>query len=683
MSEPDTELREVFREEAARRADEMEAALLAIESGEAGGEEVGSLFRNMHTLKGTGSTVGFDRVAAVAHAAEDILAVVRETGTFPASLVEPLFRATAVIRQLSNGEDVPADAILAELTASRADLAARPGAARGTAKVPDQRAVSPADEPRAGEGTAYGTRGPAALQRSVRVSPDKIDHLIDVIGEALEDGRRLGHTLASERGLPESVADALSTGERTLDELKDTAIRMRTQPLAAIAGPLPGVARELARAVGKEVSFTVTGAETELDRVVLESLTDPLVHLLRNAIAHGIEPPADRERAGKPRRGHVELRATPRGSQVEIVLADDGKGVSAEIAGRARREGSLAEVLASAGYSTTAQVTELSGRGVGLDAVRSYAQSLGGSFEVRSEPGHGMEVVLLLPLALALMAVLLFERGGAVFGVPLSAVQEVVTVAETGTIQGQPSLDLRGRAVPVADMAALLGAQAPPLRQRPPALVIAVPGNRIAVACDNLFGEEEVSVKPLGPLLAGVRGYLGAAILADGRIALLAEPAALARSRAPGSSSDAAEMPQSESQAAPRGAESGQAAASLILVVEDSFTVRELQRSILEAAGYQVVTARDGSEALRLVKRDPRIELVITDVQMPELDGLQLTRAIRADPAHASLPVVIVTSMGSAEDQREGIEAGADAFMVKRSFDQHALLATVERLIGR
>jgi two-component system, chemotaxis family, sensor kinase CheA len=678
MSDPSTELREVFREEAARRVDEMETALLAIESGEASGEEVNSLFRNMHTLKGTGSMVGFDRVSRVAHAAEDILAVVRDTGTFPAGLVEPLFRASTAIRQLSNGEDVPLDAILGELAASLADLtspAVQSGAAPGPARVPDQRAVSPAEEPRAGEETDRGPRDPAASQRSVRVSPGKIDHLLDMIGEAVEDGRRLGHALASEQGVPESVADALRASERTLDELKDTAIKLRTQPLAAIAGPLPGIARELARAVGKEISFTVTGAETELDRVVLESLTDPLVHLLRNAVAHGIEPPAERERAGKPRRGQVELRATPRGSQVEIVLADDGKGVSAEIAERARREGSLADVLASAGYSTTAQVTELSGRGVGLDAVRSYAQSLGGSFEVRSEPGRGMVVVLLLPLALALMMVLLFERGGAVFGVPLSAVQEVVTVAETGTIQGRPSLELRGRAVPVADAAALLGAQAPTLRQRSPALVIAVPGHRIAVACDTLLGEEEVSVKPLGLLLAGVHGYLGAAILADGRIALLAEPAALARGRAPAS----AGMPQ----AAPRDPGPGQAAASRILVVEDSFTVRELQRSILEAAGYQVATARDGGEALRLVKRDPRIDLVITDVQMPELDGLELTRAIRADPAHASLPVVIVTSMGSEEDQRKGIEAGADAFMVKRTFDQQALLATVERLIGR
>jgi two-component system, chemotaxis family, sensor kinase CheA len=189
----------------------------------------------------------------------------------------------------------------------------------------------------------------------------------------------------------------------------------------------------------------------------------------------------------------------------------------------------------------------------------------------------------------------------------------------------------------------------------------------MAVLCDALVGEEEVLVKPLGPLLAGA-GYLGAAVLGDGRIALLAEPAALVRGRYEAVGPVEPVHPPDS----PR-----------ILVAEDSYTVRQLQRSILEAAGYQVVTARDGREALRVISRDAGIAMVITDLEMPGLDGLGLTRAIRADPARAALPVVIVTSLGSAEDQRKGIEAGADAYMAKHNFDQHALLATVERLVGR
>jgi two-component system chemotaxis sensor kinase CheA len=195
-----------------------------------------------------------------------------------------------------------------------------------------------------------------------------------------------------------------------------------------------------------------------------------------------------------------------------------------------------------------------------------------------------------------------------------------------------------------------------------------VSGRKLAVACDALVGKEEVVVKPLGPLLAHVDGYLGAAILGDGRIALLIEPGALARNRRPARSL----VPTADA-----------ATVSRVLVVEDSFTVRELQRSILEAAGYLVVTARDGYDALRVLATDADIALVVTDLEMPELDGLGLTRAIRAEASRTSLPVVIVTSRGSDEDQRLGIEAGADAYMVKSSFDQQTLLATVERLIGR
>ncbi len=445
---------------------------------------------------------------------------------------------------------------------------------------------------------------------------------------------------------------------------------MRTLPLDVIAGPLPRAVRDIARDAGKEVELAVVGADTELDRVILESLSEPLVHLLRNSVVHGIEPPAERKRAGKPAAGRIELRAVPRGSLVEIVITDDGRGVSREVAAEGVRQGSLSDILTRPGYSTAEQVTSLAGRGVGLDAVKAYAESMGGTFGIRSEPGEGMEVRLLLPVALALLEVLLFERGSAVYGVPLASVEETVTVTGTVTLEGRRALIVRGRALPVVDIAVALGAGAAPLPERPPALVIWAGGHKIAVACDSLCGKEEVLVKPLGPVLAHVEGYLGAAILGDGRIALLTEPAGLAK------------RPQRAGTPS-AGPAAGPARASRILVAEDSFTVRELQRSILEAAGYSVLTARDGRDALRVLGAEPDIALVVTDLEMPELDGLSLTRAIRADAARASLPVVIVTSRGSDDERRKGIEAGADAYMVKASFDQQALLATVGRLIGR
>src|SRR5579859_304011 len=477
MSEPDAELVEAFHEEVARRLDEMEAALLAIESGNQGPGMVDSLFRNVHTIKGTAGMFGLEDVTAVAHAVEDILAIARERGTLPPGLLDPLLHATGVVRARVDGADAPVDALLGELTAALASLAgagSADAAGAGSADTEIPAVVGPRIpvEP-VGEHAPAGPT-PIPEQRSVRVAPAKIDHLLDVIGEAIQDGRRLAHALGAEADLSEGLVDALGASARTLDELKDTAIKMRTLPLAAIAGPLPRAVRDMARTTGKEVEFTVSGGDTELDRVILESLAEPLTHLLRNAVAHGIESPGDRAQAGKPVRGRVELRATSRGALVEIIVADDGRGVSQDVADRAQREGSLTDVLAQAGYSTAKEVTELAGRGVGLDAVKNYALSLGGAFEIRSQPGQGMEVILLLPLALALLDVLLFERGGTVFGVPLAAVEEVVGVSQTATIQGHLSLNVRGRPLPLADVAVLLGAQAPPLSSRPQALVISV-----------------------------------------------------------------------------------------------------------------------------------------------------------------------------------------------------------------
>src|ERR1017187_535174 len=701
-AEFNAELTEIFREEATTRLDQMDSALLAMEAGHADAETIDALFRNAHTIKGSAGMLGFEDVRSLGHAVEDILASVREEGVFPPELAEPLMRATAGLRAQITGTAEPIAGLLDDLAASVAayrggDIGA-PGASLpgpGGPEVTVAKAnvaqasgpgpsgpgpivpgpivpgpIVPAPTATAPTVPRPSVPGPSVPERrTLRVPAEKIDHLLDVVGEVVQSRRRLTHSLAEEGPLSLEIAEVLGIGDRMLDELKDIAVGMRTLPLSVITGPFPRAIRDFARAEGKSVDFVVTGPDTELDRVILESLSEPLGHLLRNAVNHGIESSEERERAGKPPRGRIEVRAVPRGNLVEIVVADDGRGVSPEVVEEARREGSLADVLARAGYSTAEKVTDLAGRGVGLDAVKIYAQSLGGSLEVRSEPGHGMEIILLLPLALALLDVLLFERGGAVYGVPLAAVEEVLTLTATSTLEGRPSLGCKGRPLPVPDFAALVGASAPPLGGRPPALVISAGGRRTVATCDALRGEEEVVVKPLGPLFGSVGGYLGAAILGDGRIALLVEPAMLTRGR------------QRVRGTVP--IEVGPAVLPKVLVVEDSFTVRELQRSILEAAGYPVVTARDGREALGVLERDSQIALVITDFEMPELDGLELPRAIRADRALSSLPVIIITSRGSEDDQHRGIEAGADAYMVKRSFDQQALLATVERLVGR
>ena len=412
--------------------------------------------------------------------------------------------------------------------------------------------------------------------------PEKIDRLLDLVAETVlhRPPARARDRRRSRTGDDQSVSDELDLGGRLFGELKDAAIQMRMLPLATITAPLPRAVRDIATAEGKDVQLVISGDDTELDRIILESLAEPLVHMVRNAVGHGIETPSERERAGKPARATVELSAKQRGGTVEIVVSDDGRGVSPR---SSRRPGSTARSpTCSPGPDSRrpTEVTELSGRGVGLDAVKRYVEGFGGTLEVRSEPGNGTAIVLVLPLALALLEVLLVERGGNVYGLPLASIEEAVTVENVLTLEGRSALELRGSSVQLADLADLIGATAPPLPAGSPAIIVTAGGRRIAATCDRLLGQDEVVVKPLGALLASASGYLGAAILGDGRVALLLDPTSLSRASESKPRLAPAPAPAREKGLAPK-----------ILVVEDSFTVRELQRSILQAAGYRVEIA--------------------------------------------------------------------------------------------
>lgn len=642
MSEPDSEFAGIFREEAAGRLDTMVEILLAVERGGSPPDAVNALFREAHTLKGAAGMVGLGDVQLIAHEMEEVLSHARAAGgSLPTELVEPLLRAV--------------DAVRAGVAGNGTEAQVEPAA---VADIGPQAQIEPA-----------GESGPR-----VRVPAVKVDRLLDLVGETMLHRRRLTHAIAAGNSDDPAVAELaaeIDAGGALLDELKDAAIGMRMLPLSSIVGSLRRAARDAARSAGKEIELVLTGTDTELDRALLDELSDPIVHVLRNAIDHGIEPPADRERAGKPRCGRIELAAVQREGVVEITVADDGRGVSRELLSRAGDENALADLLAEPGLSTASAVTELSGRGVGLDAVKRYVESRRGRLAVASEPGSGTRVTLALPLTLALLDVLLFQRGANVFGLPLASVEEALLVEHRLSLAGRESIEVRGEAVPLVDVADLVGAYAAASPTTPPAIVIAAGGQRLAVTCDRLLDEKEVVIKALQAPLASVRGYLGTAVLGDGRIALVLDPLELVRGL---------DQPRRERS----GVEPVQPASrTKILVVEDSFTVRELQRSVLEAAGYDVATAENGRRALEHLDDNLDVSLVVTDYEMPELDGFALTAAIRNDPRRSSLPVVIVTSCGAEEDRQRGIDAGADAYVVKSSYDQQALLGTVGRLIGR
>jgi two-component system chemotaxis sensor kinase CheA len=631
MTEIDPETLEIARQEAADCLARIEGNLLALERGGSDPELINALFRDAHSIKGAAGMVGWRQVASIANGIEDELESARERGELAAELIGPLLRATDDLQRAIDN------------------------AAGAEGEEPIARPAQPSAGPR----------------HAMRVDAAKVDRMLDAVGETVLHRRRLEH-IVGERlvAAGDDAEEELGRGQRLIDELQEAVIGMRTLPLSSIMAPFARAVRDLAAAEGKEAELTISGAETQLDRVILEGISDPIVHLLRNAIAHGLEAPEERERAGKPRRGRIELEAGQRGGMVAIEVADDGRGVSPEMLARAKEGGTLADLLTTAGLSSAVEVGDLAGRGVGLDAVKSHVEGLGGSVEVRSEPGRGTEVVLLVPMTLALLNVLLCERDGQPFGLPVSSVREIVTVGETASLGGRPCIEHRGEAIPLGDLATLVGASAPALERLPPAIVLASATRAIAVACDRVLGDRELVVKSLGPILAGVAGYLGAGILEDGRVALILDPNRLLEARSPVSPSLA-------------GAQAPEPAAPRVLVVDDQFSVRQLQRSILEAAGYRVETARHGREALQKLAGNEDVDMVLTDLQMPEMDGLELLEAIREDETHGSLPVAIVTSKGSAEDRQRGAQKGADAYIVKAEFDQQALLETIGRLVGR
>jgi two-component system chemotaxis sensor kinase CheA len=628
MTDLAAEMLPIFRIETNERLDRIEATLLAVEAGNGDGDSIDSLFRDAHSIKGNAGMVGFDEAQRVARGMEDVLEIARESGVLESTLADSLLEAADSIRRAVRDE--PA-AVIAE--------------------------------------PVNGTPEPSA-PRSMRVPAEKVDRLVDVVGETVLHRRRLDRLVDEVASHDQALEDELGGGDLLLEDLQDAVIRMRTQPLESITARYPRAVRDLAAAEGKSVRLEFEGTETQLDRVILDGISETIVHLLRNAIFHGVESPEERTAAGKEPEARIVLRAEPRGELVAVSVSDDGRGVAPELLEQAGERGSLAEVLGEPGVSTAAHGSDLAGRGVGLDAVKRHVESLGGSFEAESQTGRGSRMILHLPLTLALVHLLLLERGGQVFGVALASIAEVLSVSSEHSLGGHRSLEVRGASVPLVDLADVLGATAPPAGPRTPTLLVTSSGRQAAVICDSVLGEQQSVVKPLGTLLEGTSGYLGAAILADGRIALVLDPAFLCHT--PGRERVAGSVLPAET-TAPLGPK--------VLVVDDELTVRELQRSILEAGGYRVSTAKHGREALEMLSTETDVALLVTDIDMPTMDGLELISAIRGDHQHGSLPIVIISSRGDEEQRRRGAAVGADAYIAKTEFDQEALLQTVGRLV--
>jgi len=467
---------------------------------------------------------------------------------------------------------------------------------------------------------------------------------------------------------------------------------MHLLPFASLLEIFPRFVRDLARDQGKEVELAVQGGEIEIDRRILEQMKDPLIHLFRNCIDHGIEVPAVRAEKRKPAQGTIALAISQQdGGKVEILIADDGAGIDAAgVKAAARKLGMVAEEQAEklgereamalvfrSGVSTSPIITDVSGRGLGLAIVRERVERLGGAIALESHPDAGTRFRIVLPLTLATFRGVLVRAGDHFFVIPAASVERVTRVAETEirTVENRETIALGGQAVALAGLSEVLelprkGA-AGESAHHAQALVLGLGPERIAFRVEEVLGEQEVLVKNLGPQLARVRNVAGACVLGTGQVVPVLNVPDLMKSAVKRAAAPLAPAAAEESDGAQQRS---------ILVVEDSITSRALLKGILESAGYRVATAVDGIDAYTALKT-ATFDLVVSDVEMPRMDGFDLTAKIRADKRLAELPVVLVTALESREHRERGIDAGANAYIVKSSFDQSNLLEVVRRLI--
>ncbi|WP_082218463.1 hybrid sensor histidine kinase/response regulator [Kamptonema formosum] len=478
----------------------------------------------------------------------------------------------------------------------------------------------------------------------------------------------------------EVVADELEEGIRTL----------RLLPLSTIFNLFPRMVRDLARQEGKQVQLLVEGGETRADKRILEEMKDPLTHMIRNAIDHGIETPAERLAAGKPPVATIRLRGYQTAANIILEVTDDGRGLDIESIKRtalkrgicreeefaAMSESQIQSLIFAPGFSTRTFVTEVSGRGVGLDVVRTNVEHLKGTIQVESARGRGCTLRLQLGATLATAHVLLVAVSGQPLALPVEFVQmaKLVHPEEIFTIEGRETIVLDSQPVSVVRLADLLELPAavntlPVLSAASPCIILKVGEERLGLLVEALLDEQDVVLKPQSKLLKRVRNVAGATILGTGEVCMVLNPQDLIKSV----------LRHALPVAPVKGVERAKRK-QVILLVEDSIATRTQEKRILESAGYEVVTAVDGLDGFNKLKTRS-FDAVVSDIQMPNLDGLGLTAKIRQLKEYRELPIILVTSLASDEDKRRGAEAGANAYITKSSFNQDVLLETLRRLV--
>ncbi|MEL6927602.1 MAG: response regulator [Cyanobacteria bacterium J06600_6] len=471
------------------------------------------------------------------------------------------------------------------------------------------------------------------------------------------------------------------------DRLESGINDLRQLPLSTVFNIYPRMVRDLARQLGKEVEFIIEGGDTKADKRILEEIKDPLLHLIRNAIDHGIETPAERVANGKPNTATLILRGYQTGNSVGIEISDDGRGLNIDsiaqtaVKRQVRTEAEIAlmteseiqSLIFASGFSTRNKITELSGRGVGLDVVRTNVEKLKGTIQVNSDLGQGCKFQVRLNTSLATTKVLILEVTETLYALPLEFIQTMITLTpqELYEIEGKTTVNFEDRPLSVTSLASLLKLpESENKRQKNylSCIVLQVGSDRFGVLVDNLVDRQDIVLKPQSKLLKRVPNISGATILGNGAVCMILNPSDLLHSLRNGSWQSV--VPRVE-QAISK---------NRLLLVEDSIIIRTQMERLLRGRGYNVTIAENGLLGLQQVQTQ-EFDVILSDVEMPQMTGLEMTAAIRNDSQYDRLPIVLITTLASPEDKLRGQKAGANAYLTKGDFNQQLLFETLEQLI--
>ncbi|MDA8121176.1 MAG: hybrid sensor histidine kinase/response regulator [Deltaproteobacteria bacterium] len=737
-----TQFRENFIREAKERIARMNSALVYLEKNPGDLRLEADLLREAHTLKGAAKMMGYAKISDLSHRFEEALSRRKERKIVSnRDLTDALFVSLDTLSVLvdalsqSGRPPIDVDGVFERLRLAQVPVESAaspptpvPGAPLQGSPQENEPGAERVDAPVIGIDAGRGIRvEPERLEQMANLLTEAIGshlrqvELRDLIGEMgrkyrwvalnllsnvrdgieqgiipaefsariapiLEEGKEvfveIGSRLSELRRQELQESSVLS---QTLEDIRSENLAIRMVPLLPLFESFHRSVRELSRGLGKDVELLVRGGKTEIDRKVAEALTDPLIHLIRNAIDHGIEAPEARAACGKPARGKIKVTATPKKGRVVIEVEDDGKGIDLqEVRETAVKKGMIAEKTAyrlddqelislifRSGFSTAKAMSEISGRGIGMDIVRETAEKFNGTVEVFTLPGKGTRVVLELPFTMAVSRVLLFRVENQHFGIPIMHSEGVVRFSgrDIVTVEGRKTVRIDDSPVPLVWLSHLLEIGTPDLRQsRYLAVMVRHSQRRIALVVDEVKGEFEFIVKDLGTYLKKVPLFMGSSIMGTGDIALLLDVYDLV----------------SAIRLRPEAAPEGKAAAGIagdVLVVDDSLLSREMQRRVIASAGCRVETAPEGKAALELLSRKT-FDLVVAAVRMSGMDGLELVGHIRAKDMGRNLPVVLVATRENPADRERAMLSGAQECVLKEDFDVERITPLIGRLLA-